>query len=176
MTRRKKITIFAVGIALACGLAACSLLSACEPNSAEGGGNNYTPRSENYLDFYVGFGEDRAYYYWYAEYAADDFVVTVDIVDDYISLTAENIWNRDNIEFVVQQNTTTVGLEAGKSFNVMVNPETLDGSARYAISTSAFGASSYYALLESGELEVSGEERTKADDGYNGYSIEVRID
>lgn len=37
MTRRKKITIFAVGIALACGLAACSLLSACEPNSAEGG-------------------------------------------------------------------------------------------------------------------------------------------
>lgn len=176
MTRRKKITIFAVGIALACGLAACSLLSACEPNSAEGGGNNYTPRSENYLDFYVGFGEDRAYYYWYAEYAADDFVVTVDIVDDYISLTAENIWNRDNIEFVVQQNTTTVGLEAGKSFNVMVNPKTLDGSARYAVSTSAFGASSYYALLETEELEVSGEERTKADDGYNGYTIEVKID
>lgn len=143
-----------------------------DPDEPEG----YTPRSENYLNFSVGFGEDKAYYYWYAEYTEDAFVVTVDILDDDIFLSAENIGYSDNIEFIVQENSATVGLSAGKSLDVMVNPKTLNGWARYAVDTESFGEDGYYTMLQTGDLSVSGEERSADKDGYDGYSIRVAID
>ena len=174
MRRLKKTLLLSVAAAV---LGAASFI-ACK---SDGGSNadgewDYVPRNDKYITFSVGFGEDKAYYYWYAEYADDSFVVTVDILDDDIDLTAENIWNRDNIEFVVQENSEEVGLAEGKSFNVMVNPETLEGSARYAVSSSEFGNSSYYNLVERKELVVSGRERSARKDGYEGYSVTVSID
>ena len=142
-----------------------------QPDSDAG----YVPRNDNYLYFTAGFGSDRAAYYWYAEYTDNSVVVMVDAVDPDICVTAENIWDRDYIDFVIQQSSTTVGLDADKSFDVMVNPVTLDGVARYAKDSSSYGNSSFYGMISSGELNVVGKVQTEEEDGYNGYSLTIEI-
>ncbi len=137
--------------------------------------HSYTPLSDNYLTFSVGFGKDKAYYYWYAEYAEDRLIVTIDILDDNIYVFNSDIGYNDNIEFTVQENTSVIGLAAGKSLNILVNPVTLLGWAHFATGTSSYGEDAYNNLLGN-DLLVSGTERTLAADGYDGYSISVAID
>lgn len=135
----------------------------------------YTVRNENYMSFYIPCEGNNAYYYWYVNYDADGMKIVIDVIDDAVVASESNIGMNDNIEFVMQKNSKSTGYETGNSFNVLVALGKDGHWARRAKSTTEFGNDISDSLLKSGEFYYQKTERNKYSDGYNGYSVTVKL-
>ncbi len=136
----------------------------------------YVPANEDYISFAVANSVNKAEYYWYAQYGTSALTFTVDIVDGDFFTDASDLGMNDNIEFVVQKNTLKVGWEKDASLDVMINPVTLEGWAKYAADDDTFGEDVSAALKEQGLLKVQGQNRTAEVDGYDGYTVTAELD
>lgn len=135
----------------------------------------YSVRNDNYMAFYIPCDGNNAYYFYYVSYKTDGMEITVDIIDDAIVAGNSVLGMNDNIEFVMQKNSKTVGFDAGNSLDVLV---VLGGNGhwvRYAKNTTEFSSDISSSLLESGEFYYRRTERNKSTDGYNGYSVTVKL-
>ncbi len=143
--------------------------------------NKYIEKANN-LRYFIKNYTNTANYNWYFNYGEKAFEITVDIEDDEIvSPKAGETDDRligmsDNVEIILQAKTTATSIISGESFDVLVNPLTLTGWAKYAANTTSWGDSIFDSLIQNGKLVLSSQARTLGEDGYDGVTLKIFVD
>ncbi len=136
----------------------------------------YKPRGDNYIEFSIPAGDTVSTYYWYAEYDDSGIRVSVDVLDTDIVSDVSNLGMNDNIEFIIQRNTASVGLDEQNSFNVLATIG-FDGKwARFAGSADGYDADISAELIDAGLLEITRSRNIALLGGVNYVSIEIFMD
>lgn len=136
----------------------------------------YKVRSENHMTFSVPAGSSTATYYWYVNYEPTGIRVSVDALDSDVVSDSPELGMNDNIEFVIQRNTSETGLSENNSFNVLATLG-FDGMwARFANGANMYDGDISADLIAAGLLDVKRERKIKLTDGIDYTSVEVFID
>ena len=137
----------------------------------------YIVRNENAILHEIITLENDTYRYWYFNYDLNGIKIIVDVIDEYLYTNYSTVGMNDNIEFIMQKNTTADSLDPFNSLNVQITLG-LNGHnwARFANDYGTYGANVYNDLIADGHLVVQKNTKTKEIDGWNGTTVMISLD
>ena len=137
----------------------------------------YIVRNENSILNQITTLENDAYHYWYFSYEPTGIKIIVDVVDDEITSSSDIVGMNDNVEFILQKNSTDDSLSPYNSFNVLVTlGNDSQNWARFAQDYSSYGENIYNDLLNNKLMKVQKSYKNKNVDGYNGMTVTFWLD